>query len=371
MASFTNRGTKQKPSWQYTISRYVNGKYKPIRKGGFKTKKEAQLAAAEVEAQLSKGSFVENLKIAFVDYFEKWFKLYKLDLKGPTVKHYKSTLKYIKEFFGDKPIQDIIRSEYQEFLNHYGKIYSKETMLKVNGHIKSCLESAIEDGIIQYNFAKKAKVTGLPAKNKDEKYLNFKESEMLYYELFNRLNRGLSYYAILLLLVSGMRFEELVGLTRDDFDFNNNTIRINKTWGYKNDMPKGFGPTKNEQSKRVISIDPKVMNEFKKLFLKMPNNIHKLVFFSPVSKYNVITNNAVNKALRIVLKDLSIKNIITCHELRHTHASALIYKKATIPYICERLGHSSPDITYKRYLHLMKELRLEEDAVAINMYQNG
>ncbi|MEK4181759.1 tyrosine-type recombinase/integrase [Aeribacillus sp. FSL K6-1121] len=371
MASFTNRGTKQKPSWQYTISRYVNGKYKPIRKGGFKTKKEAQLAAAEVEAQLKKGKYVENTKISFAEYFNKWFSLYKIDLKTPTVKHYKSTLKYIEEFFGDKSIQDIIRSEYQAFLNQYGQKYSKETMLKTHGHIKSCLESAIEDGIIQYNFANKAKVTGLAGKDKDMKYLNFKESELLYHELFNRLDRGLSYYAILLLLVSGMRFEELVGLTRDDFDFNNNTIRINKTWGYKKDMPRGFGETKNEQSKRIISIDPKVMNEFKKLFFKTPNNIHKLVFFSTTSKYHVITNTAVNKVLKRILDDLGIEKKITPHELRHTHASALIYKKATIPYICERLGHSSPDITYKRYLHVMKELRIEEEAIAVNMYQNG
>lgn len=371
MASFTNRGTKQNPSWQYTISRYVNGKYKPIRKGGFKTKKEAQLAAAEVEAQLKNGNYVEQTKISFYDYFNKWVQLYKSDLKGPTKKHYELTLRLIGEYFGEeKPIQDFIRSEYQGFLNHYGKIYSIETTRKVHGHIKSCLENAIEDKIIQHNFANKAKVTGLPGKDKDKKYLNFEESELLYHELFKRLDRGLSYYAILLLLVSGIRFEELVGLTRDDFDFNNNTITINKTWGYKNDMPEGFGPTKNEQSKRTISIDPKVMKEFKKLFMGLPNNIYKLVFFSTSSKYHVITNTAINKALKRVLSDLGIKKKITPHELRHTHASALIYKKATIPYICERLGHSSPDITYKRYLHVMKELRIEEEAIAVNMYQN-
>src|SRR5690606_14474757 len=55
MASFQNRGTKKKPSWQYTISRMVNGKPAPIRKGGFKTKAEAEAAAAEIEQQLRKG----------------------------------------------------------------------------------------------------------------------------------------------------------------------------------------------------------------------------------------------------------------------------------------------------------------------------
>ncbi len=51
MASFTKRGK----TWQYTVSRIVNGESKPIRKSGFKTKKEAQVAAAEIESKLNKG----------------------------------------------------------------------------------------------------------------------------------------------------------------------------------------------------------------------------------------------------------------------------------------------------------------------------
>lgn len=41
MASYTKRGN----TWQYAISRVVDEKSKPIRKGGFKTKKEAVEAA--------------------------------------------------------------------------------------------------------------------------------------------------------------------------------------------------------------------------------------------------------------------------------------------------------------------------------------
>lgn len=364
MASFQKRGK----TWQYTVSRYVNGKYAPIRKGGFRTKKEAMIAAADVESKLNKGIYVENKPIPFKDYFKDWYTLYKVGLTDQTIGHYEDTHRYISEYFFDKPIQDILRNDYQKFLNEYGEKYSKEVMSKVNGHIKACLEHAVEDQLIRINFANKVKVTGKPPKNKKEKYLEFEESKRLYYELFKRLDRGLSYYGILLLLVSGMRFEELVGLTRNDFDFKENTIDIKKTWGYTKRMPKGFGPTKNESSERIIGIDPRVMKEFKKLFMKTPDNIHRLVFFSPRSKYKCISNNAINKSLKKVLNDLGIKNMITAHELRHTHASALIYKKASIVYISERLGHASPDITYREYSHVMKELREKDEKIAINMY---
>ena len=364
MATFKKRGK----TWQYTISRYTDGKYDPIRKGGFRTRAEAKVVADDIEYKLNKGIRIDNEPIPFTKYFEDWYLLYKKDLKEQTLNHYKDTLRYIEEYFLDKVIQKIKRNEYQKFLNEYGEKYSKEVMSKVNGHIKAALENAVEDEIIRINFANKVKVTGKPPKDRNEKYLDFEESENLYDELFNRLKTGLSYYGVLLLLVSGIRFEELVGLTRDDFNFKKNTININKVWGYNHKMTKGFGPTKNKQSEREIRIDPSVMKEFKKLFIQMPDNIHRLVFFSSASKYKCLSNNAINKSLKKVLDDLNIKNKITAHGLRHTHASALIYKKASIIYVSERLGHVGPDITYKRYAHVMKELRKEDEKIAVNMY---
>lgn len=79
-------------------------------------------------------------------------------------------------------------------------------------------------------------------------------------------------------LTTGIRFEELVGLTVEDFDFHANTITVNKTWGYNNHMEVGFGPTKNEQSNSIIDVDEITMAKFKELFKTMHNNQHNLVF---------------------------------------------------------------------------------------------
>lgn len=95
-----------------------------------------------------------------------------------------------------------------------------------------------------------------------------------------------------------MRFGELVGLTKNDFDFVNNTISINKTWGYLSRHPKGFGPIKNEQSIRTIKMDGKTMQHFKSLFKYVLDNVYNLVFYSPASKYKVISNSNANKLLK-------------------------------------------------------------------------
>ena len=98
-----------------------------------------------------------------------------------------------------------------------------------------------------------------------------------------------------------MRFAEIVGLTRKDFNFYENTITINKTWGYMKRSPKGFGPTKNEQSNRIIKVDKATMDVFRKLFSTLPNNLNQLVFYSQESKYKVISNTNANKLLKKML----------------------------------------------------------------------
>ncbi|MBS4190347.1 site-specific integrase [Bacillus sp. FJAT-49705] len=359
MASFQKRGK----TWQFTIS----AKPKPIRKGGFKTKKEAQVAAAEVEANLQKGISPHFKKESFDEYFNEWVKVYKSDISHVTLKRYNDTLETIKSYFGDKPIQEISKREYQVFLNEYGLTHAKETTRKINIHIRACVKEAIDEGIIRVDFTRDAVITGsVEAKRPEEKHLNYSESKQLMSEIYIRLDRSLGYYLLLLGLTSGMRFAEMIGLTRKDFDFKINEININKTWDYK--TGKGFDKTKNDPSNRVIKMDSRTMSTFKKLFRNTPANIHNLVFFSPSSKNKVLTNEFANKILKKTLKDLNIEPI-SVHGLRHTHASVLLYRKVSIYFVSERLGHATIDTTLRHYSHVIKELREEDTKNTINTFE--
>lgn len=365
MASIQKRGK----TYQYTVSNMVNGKSKPIRKGGFRTIREAKIAAAEIEVQLGKGIVLHMKAFPIDKYFDAWVKLYKSHLSLTTQQHYEYTSKAIKAHFGNRPLQKIKRHEYQHFLNEYGSTRAKETVEKLNAHIRACVKDAIEEQILQHDFTRKAVLTwAIPIKNQIEKHLNFKESELLLKEIIKRLNNGLSYSLLLLGLTSGMRFAEIIGLIKSDFDFINNTITVNKTWGYKKLSPEGFGPTKNIYSNRTIKMDMQTMAHFKKLFDSLPINSDQLVFYNPNSKYKVLSNTLVNKELKKLCNELNIETI-TIHGLRHTHASLLLYKKVTIYYVSERLGHSDIETTLKKYAHLVKELRKEDEEKTIELFE--
>lgn len=361
MASFQKRGK----TWQYTVS----AKPKPIRKGGFSTKKEAQVAAAEVEANLQKG-IVPHLKLEpFDEYFESWLNLYKSNIGKNTRARYLVTLETIKKEFGGVPIQNINKRSYQAFLNEYGESKGLATSKKLNSHIRACVKEAIDEGIIRVDFTRGVTLTGNKPKKTEDKHLNYFESKRLQKYLIKSLDpSNIMNYGILLLLTSGIRFGELVGLTRKDFDFKNNTININKVWGYTNKMPEGFGPTKNEQSVRIIKMDNTTMNAFKDLFNSTPDNPYGLVFFSPKSKYKVISNNGMNKALKVILTSQNIEPI-TVHGLRHTHISVLLYRRVSVTYVSERAGHKDINTTLGTYAHVLKELREEDEQATTSIFE--
>lgn len=351
MASFQKRGK----TWQYTVS----AKPKPIRKGGFKTKKEAQIAAAEVEDRLNKGRAPVARRILFADYFESWYKTFKKDVVDNTLKAYEITHDHIVEDFEGVYTLDIDKRRYQRFLNSFGKTHAKMTTKKVNSHIRACVKDGIDEGVFVIDFTRGAVLVGNKGKPNIDKYLDYKDSEKLLKAILERLDRTPTYYLLLLALTTGMRFGEIVGLTRNDFDFENNMINIDKTWGYTKRMNRGFTETKNEESIRKITVDPETMTIFKKWFESIPDNIKRLVFYSPTSKYHVISNAVANKVLSNLIDRLKIKKI-TLHGLRHTYASIQLYKGVSVYSVSEHLGHADIATTMSVYTHIVKELRAKD-----------
>lgn len=364
MATFQKRGS----TWQYTISRYTNGKYDPIRKGGFRTKTEAKAVSDVIEGEMAQGISPVLKRDIFADYFEEWV----LDLKsakaGVTFTRYLNTLETIKKDLGQITLQDLTKRKYQRFLNEYGQTHAHSTIRKLNTHIRACVKDAVDEGRIRVDFTRDAEINSkVVSKESDERHLDYVESIDLLAELKKRLDKSLGYYLLLLALTTGMRFGELCGVKRSDFDFKKNVIRVRQAWDYKSGT--GFAPLKNKQSKRDIAVDEITMSIFEEKFKTLPLNIHSAVFFNVRSSKGTLTNEATNKLLKNTLKHLSI-DPITIHGLRHTYISVLLYKGGSLQFVSERAGHSDVETTLKYYSHVLKEMRQEEEAKSILVMSN-
>ncbi|ADF83415.1 integrase [Levilactobacillus senmaizukei DSM 21775 = NBRC 103853] len=369
MAQIFKRGD----SWKAKVYfKDIHGKRTSRSQEGFRTKKEAEAAARVMEDTYKNGSDVGDKNISFSDYFQKWFHIFREPgLSDTTIARYQYTINVIDEYFGDTLFRKIKTADYQEFLNWFGngngkdaKPHAKATADKINTHIRAAVRNAVNDSVISRDFTQNTHVVYDSSRTREIKWLSYDDAAKLYNYTLNHLE-GIDVvpYMVLTALLTGMRQQEIAGLTWDDIDSKGGFIKITKTWNW---TKRDFGPTKNPASVRTISIDRNLVNILTKLqyeqkrYLKVNDktNPHSLVF---LSRYNrVPSSKALNDRLHELMKDADINIYLRFHGLRHTHASILLYQKMSIAYISHRLGHQDIATTTKTYLHIIKELEQEE-----------
>lgn len=355
--------------WRYRVSYKENGKYKTKTKGGFRTKKECELAAAELEKQLHGGYDINAGDRLFSEYIRTWYEVFRKGKKSPdNDADIRRTVEFVEEYFPGVKLKELTREMYQAALNKYGETRSTASVKKRHTYMRMCLKEAIAEGHIvrdpTFNVVAKGKVE---PKDEELKYLNYEEVKRLIQVTKDGLRfRYISRYIILFAIASGARFSEILGLTWDCVDFKNKTVTINKTWDEK--YKKDFDNTKNYSSNRTITIDEQTLKILEKL--RTDQNKHalktglrnekNLVFIN--NKFELVSNNAVNKTLSDLCKKAGISQI-TCHGLRHSHASMLLYAGVNIKYISRRLGHSDIVTTLQTYSHVIDEMEQKESRV--------
>ncbi|WP_257145378.1 Arm DNA-binding domain-containing protein [Bacillus cereus] len=133
--------------WEYRVRYKERGKYRETSKGGFKSKKEAHLAAAKVEEQLANGVNVSDSQMTFNEYMYEWLETYKKDNVSPrTYRSYEKNIKlYILSAFGSMKLKDLTRIQYQKFINNLLKTRSKQTVSLINATMHNALEIAVNE----------------------------------------------------------------------------------------------------------------------------------------------------------------------------------------------------------------------------------
>ncbi|HEM3590907.1 TPA: site-specific integrase, partial [Streptococcus suis] len=170
MASYRQRGKKK--LWDYRI---FDDKGKVIASNsGFRTKKEAELEAIEIELRLLKGANIDR-QISLHELWKKWYELHivPLNKKQATLNKHIKRGKLIEEFFGNMPLVNIKASRYQLFINQFAKTNGRDNVARLNSEVKKVLEFAKQDQLDFHDFTIGVKITGLePAKSKEDKYIH-------------------------------------------------------------------------------------------------------------------------------------------------------------------------------------------------------
>lgn len=300
-----------------------------------------------------------NKNILFYEYFNEWISLYKEgSVKRVTLRKYLAAATWLEKLAPRLKLKDLSRSEYQRIINSYGDHHEKQTTKDFHTQLKASVEDAVSEDIIKKNPVYKITIKGLPPKkNKKSKFLHEDEAKKLV-SVLNLDEKEINWdWFILLLLKTGLRFAEALALTPEDFDFEKQTLRVNKSWDYK--FNTGFIETKNVSSIRTIAIDWSTSLHF----MNLTNGLDpKKPFFIKQGAYGSqrIHNSTVLGRLTRLCKQAEIPKI-GLHSLRHTHASILLKEGVSIASVARRLGHSNMTTTQKVYLHVIRELESKDN----------
>ena len=355
MASYRKR---ENGKWEYRISyKSHDGKYKKAEKGGFPTKKAAQIAAAEREKELLLPFYVSD-DITLYDYFTQWSTIHKKPNISPvTWQVYQVTSRNIEKLFPGAKLKNITSSIYQQALNTFAETHSQATVERLNIHIKQCVAMAVHEEIIQKDFTTFAKaVSQNKGIEKETKFLEVEEYKKVI-AVSKRKMDVQSYAVIYLIAVTGMRFAECLGLTWDSVDYDNKLLTVDKTWNYKTNLD--FSSTKTKSSIRKIPLDDSTLELLKKYRQDhwLENKENRI--------FSNISNNAVNKTLRRI-----VGRNVHAHSLRHTYASFLISQHVELLSISKILGHENMNITIEVYAHQLKELEEASNSEVREIFAN-
>lgn len=282
----------------------------------------------------------------FHEYYARWINIYKEGaIRRVTMQKYKMTQQWLVKLIPNLEVCQLNRTTYQQLLNDYAKYHERQTTMDFHHQLKAAILDAVDEGWINRDPTRKAIIKGKTPREKKQKFLNQFEVHKLLSDL--DLGPKINWdWMILLIAKTGMRFSEALALTPADFDFLHQTVRVNKTWDYKNDT--GFMPTKNFTSNRKIQIDWQTVIQFTELLKGLPED-------EPIFVKGKVWNSTPNKRLEQHCKNVGIP-VITIHGLRHTHASLLLFAGVSIASVARRLGHASMTTTQKTYLHIIAEL---------------
>lgn len=377
MASFRKRGQ----NWEYRIV-FIDrqtGKQKEKSKGGFRTKKEAQLAAAEEETKINYFGFAENGNERVDHFFADWLEVYKKPNVKPitySVQERNVRLNILPRW-GNYRLKDLTRNEYQKWINELRGHYSEGTVRRIHSIFSTAMNDAVHEfQILRENPIQKIKIPKQVDKSNKVAYFTREQMER-FLECVKtpvknaKYQHSIQYHSLFTLLSrTGLRIGEALALTWDDIDLDTKSLTVNKTLVYPLNSQPYLSTPKSKNSERTIKLDDSTVKLMRRHRINQKEVCLMYANYKP-AKDNIVFHQHDGRWLRTnVVRDYfkevckrSELPVLSPHALRHTHAVHLLEAGANIKYVSERLGHASVKVTADTYLHVTK--KIEDDALTL------
>ncbi|WP_101773541.1 tyrosine-type recombinase/integrase [Peptostreptococcus faecalis] len=341
-------------------------KYKRIKV--FETREAAEINREEIQRKINTGEIKTigeiNHKKRFGECIEEAFKKerergeYKSgNTYNAYMGAYNSHINDEKNGISDYIVSRMTTKDLQDFIDKKAETLSKSTVNIIVAVIRKGVHYALQNNFIDRDITVGLKIWGRnPKKAKDN---------VLDYDVLNEIlkkTKGTDIGLQMLLGASlGLRESEILGLSWDNIDLDENIITINQIIVRDENKKPTLQPyTKNKEPLYLAIPDALKENlmEYKLIWDKKMStpgakNIENLLFLN--RKFELTNPSSLSIKFKKIMNENGIEGV-TFHGLRHSYATMLNEDGLSIKEISKLLNHKNIRTTKDIYVHLFKDV---------------
>ena len=350
-------------AWAYLVDvgRDGTGKRKQSGKGGYPTKAAARQALHEAVEMLGSGIAVHSLTVG--RYLDDWL-TGKHALKPKTVAGYRDAIDlYLAPHLGHIPLLELRAHHLDRFyeairIGKRGRPLSPSSIRRVHAGLRSALNSAVKRRLIPYNPALHVELK--PENPKRPRPWTVEQCQLFLER--SDTDRLLPMYH--LLIVTGMRRGEVVGLRWSDVDLPDRSAvvvqQITEVRGRSI-----VSTPKTKRSERVLALDDDIVQALRRH--REAQLAERRTWGLDVGPDDLVFAREDGRPLRPEYATRHFQALaraaglpeIRLHDLRHTSASLALAAGIDTKVVSERLGHATIAITANLYTHVIPRLERE------------